>query len=218
MPVQRWRLTFSRGSDGPDQNQREQIAAWHSALEAAGLRDPAAPEPSRFVLAAPMTAGLTGDRELADLFLPERRTAADVRTPLAGLIPLGHRLVDIHDVWLGEPPLPGLVVAADYSVDVEPSDLAVILREATAALLVATTIGRPKARSDRPTPGNLRPLVIDVRHAGGGSLWMRLRFDPAIGTGRPEEVVEALAVLAGRPLTTTRRHRERLWLKGENRT
>jgi uncharacterized protein DUF2344 len=218
MPVQRWRLTFSRNSDAPDHNQREQISVWHSSLEAAGLRDPAAPEPSRLVLAAPMPAGLTGDRELADLFLRERRTAADVRTRLDGHIPPGHRLVDLHDVWIGEPPLPGLVVAADYSVDVEPSDFPASLREATAALLVAPTIGRPRARSDRPTSGNLRPLVIDVRHVAGGSLWMRLRFDPTIGTGRPEEVVEALAVLAGQPLTPTRRHRERLWLKGENPT
>jgi hypothetical protein len=45
---------------------------------------------------------------------------------------------------------------------------------------------------------------------------MRLRFDPAAGTGRPEEVVQALAALAGRPLTATRRHRERLWLKGDD--
>ena len=75
-----------------------------------------------------MPSGLTGDRELADLYLPERRTAADVRARLDGNIPQGHRLVDVHDVWLGEPPLPGLVVAADYSVDVAPSDVAETLR------------------------------------------------------------------------------------------
>jgi radical SAM-linked protein len=218
MPVQRWRVTFSRGSDAPSLNQREQIAAWHAALEAVGLRDATASDPSRLVLAAPMPAGLTGDRELADVFLTERRTSAEIRARLGGRLPPGHRLVDVHDVWVGEPPLPGLVVAADYRVHLESSDPGGGLREAIAAFLAAEAITRLKGRSDRTTSGNLRPLVIDVRHVDPASLWMRLRFDPTIGTGRPEEVVEALAVLAGRPITTTRRHRERLWLKEEKPT
>lgn len=219
MPAQRWRLTFGRTADAGDGGQREQLAEWGSALEAAGLRDPAAAEQPKLTFAAPMPAGLTADRELADLFLPRRWTVGDLRPRLRAHMPAGHPLRDLHDVWLGEPPLPGLVVAGDYRVDVRPAlgpgPTSVDLAGAVATLLAMTTIERTKNRPDRPVSGNLRPLVMDLRCIIGAELWMRLRFDPILGTGRPEEIVEAIGTLAGQPLTAARRHRERLWLKGE---
>ena len=220
MPSQRWRLIFSRGADAPDLTQREHLSAWDTALETAGLREPGNPA-SRFVLAAPIPAGLTADRELADLFLPDRRTVAHLRARVGPTVPLGHQLVALHDVWTGEPPLPGQVVAADYRVDIDvdgesPMPDADTLRRAVAAFLEAKTIERRRTRGDRPVAGNLRDLVADIRQSAGRGLWMRLRFDPALGTGRPEEVVDALGVIAGCGLIAARRHRERLWLKGDD--
>ncbi len=229
MPLQRWRLIVARSGDAPDLAQRELAAAWVDMLEAAGLRDRMAPEQPKLAFAAPIQAGLTADREIVDLFLPERRAAADVRTRIAAHLPSGYSLVDLHDVWLGEPALPGLVVAGDYRVEVGVAAAGAseattglprsgVLRSAVAMLLAATTVERPNPRSSKPRDGDLRRLVDDVAVLSEGELWMRLRFDPALGTGRPEEVVAALGQFAGVPLSTVRRHRERLWLKGEQPT
>jgi hypothetical protein len=222
MPVQRWRLNFSRTANAGDSNQREQLAAWDSALEAAGLRDPAAAEVPKLIIAAPIPAGLTADLELADLFLPRRSTAADLRTRLRENMPAGHLLGGLHDVWLGEPALPGLVVAGDYRVEITspagPEGAPIDVAGAVATFLAMLTIDRTKTRADRPRSGNLRPLVMDIRCVTDARLWMRLRFDPILGTGRPEEIVQAIGMLAGQPLIAAQRHRERLWLKGEDMT
>ena len=240
MTAQRWRLVLARSADAPDLGSRELLAAWAAALDDAGLRDAAGAEPARLVPGAPIPAGLTGDAELADLFLPERRTTADVRARLRDHLPVGYRLVDLHDVWPGEPPLPGLVVAGDYRVDVaarvEPAPGAgpaggpaaddgtpasfaapdpAALRDAIATFLASERIERVRSRPERAVAANLRPLVADIRIVSDHGLWMRLRFDPALGTGRPDEVVTALGSLAGQTFVAVRRHRERLWLKGQ---
>lgn len=220
MPIQRWRLTYSRSADAPTLSQREQIAAWDDTLAAAGLRDPERTEQPKLSLAAPIPAGLTADRELADLFLSRRLTAADLRERLNGNLPVGHRLVDLHDVWLGEPALQGVVVAGDYLVRLESAPGAgrarpEALGDAIATFLAAMEIARPTTRPDRPSSGNLRQLVVAIRETGPDELWMRLRFDPTLGTGRPDEVVEVLGTLAGEAIVAVARHRERLWLRGE---
>jgi hypothetical protein len=211
MPIQRFRLTYARGPDAPPLNQRDQQAAWADALQAAGLSGMGGDEAARLTPAAPIPIGLTGDAELADLFLPVRRTAADLRALLVAAMPTGHRLVDLHDVWLGEPALPAVVVGADYRVTVAVDDRPVdqaALAAGVAALLATTTIARPRG-------GNLRPLIEDVRVRSGGVLAMQLRIDPSAGSGRPEEVVAALATLTGLPLELVARHRERLRLRGD---
>jgi Uncharacterized protein conserved in bacteria (DUF2344) len=228
MPAQRWRLIVSRSDDAANLAQREQIAAWDAMLEASGFTEPTVTDRARLVPGAPIPVGLTASREPFDLFLPERRTAAEVRSRLEPQFPVGHRLVDMYDVWLGEPPLPGVVVAGDYLVEIaalpaSAGDAMVppprpAIRAAVEAFLAASTIERARSRPDRPGAGNLRSLVMDIQQPSDSHLWMRLRFDPVLGTGRPEEVVAALGTLAGLPLVPVRRHRERIWLKGEMMT
>jgi hypothetical protein len=221
LPVQRWRLTFRRGPDAPDLAQREQQAMWSAMLDAAGLRDPGATEGPKLVHAAPIPARFTADRELADLFLPVRWTSVDLRARLAGAMPQGHELVDVHDVWIGQPALPGLLVAGDYEVALVatpdgPSNDAVVAAART--LLAAPWIDRirhQERRGNAAAKSNLRPLVDDVLPGPDGTLRMRLRFDPVLGTGRPEEVVGALGVLAGGELSVGACRRERLWLRDE---
>lgn len=225
---QRWRLIVARSGDAPDLGQRELASAWDDMLDDAGLRDRTAPERPKLVFAAPVPAGLTADREMVDLFLRERRPASDVRARIGAHLPAGYSLVDLYDVWLGEPALPGLVLAADYQVAVAMAGAAGadpiaapllpgVLRAAVTMLLAATAVERTGLRSTKPRGGNLRLLVDDVRVLSDGELWMRLRFDAALGTGRPEEVVAALGRFAGVALFAGRSHRQRLWLKGEER-
>ena len=233
MAVQRWRLTFARDDAGAEASQRDLDRAWQEAVAGLGATGSGAPERPRLAIAAPLPVGMTAARELADVFVPERRRLADVRAAIEPKLPPGHRLVDLYDVWLGEPPLSGLVVAGDYRVAIavaggEGDGHAVAgpvmhdLEAAVATLLQATELPRSRARGDRVVAGNLRALIIDVAVGAGpgplpgtAELTMRLRFHPSLGTGRPEEVVAALATILGRSLQVVRCHRERLWLRGD---
>jgi hypothetical protein len=59
--------------------------------------------------------------------------------------------------------------------------------------------------------------VIETGVPGAGStMRIRTRFHPELGTGRPEEVVAALAEQVGRPLTLLAVVRERVLLAGED--
>jgi hypothetical protein len=217
MPAQRWRLTFARAADSPDAPQRDQATVWEPLLDA--LAVPA--ERARLIPGAPLPVGMSADRELVDLLVPRRWTIGPLRDEIDAATPPDHRLLDLHDVWLGEASLPSLVVAGDYRVTLAPpagegtvvsrADLDAAIR----ATLSASNVARTRQKGGRSVVDNLRPLIVDIRTIDAGCLWMRLRFDPALGTGRPEDVVDALAAALGRPLTIGRRHRERLWLRGE---
>jgi len=101
--------------------QRDQLAAWEASLALSGLpleRVGIAGTRPRLVFAAPLSVGMAAERELVDLFLDDRRPMAEVRGRLAGSLPTGHELVDLYDVWMGEPPLPAQVTAAEYRVEV----------------------------------------------------------------------------------------------------
>ena len=201
-------------------------------LEAVGLAGEAPAEPPRLVVGAPLPVGMTADAELADLLLPVKWAVAPLRERLQERFPPGHRLVALHDVWLGEPALPGIVVAGDYLVTLGtahvsnegPAALAAAglptmatdeLRNAIDVLLAATVVPRTRIRGDRTTVDNLRTLVLEIRVAAADRVWMRLRIDPVLGTGRPDDVLDALGAIAGAPFRAVRRHRERLWLRSD---
>lgn len=230
MPVQRWRLRFERGEAAAALPQREIDEAWEVTTATFRPADAPGPERPRVVIGAPLPVGMTAGNEVADLFLPERRRLPDVRTMLEAAMPAGHRLVDLYDVWLGAPALPGLVVAGDYRVRVGgpddadhwTGDMIGAVGRAVRLLLDATEVPRVRTRGGRTSAGNLRPFVVDVttvelvdRMPSTLDLWTRLRFHPSQGTGRPEEVVAALSSILGRSLSVVRVHRERLWLQGE---
>jgi radical SAM-linked protein len=225
-PRQRWRVRFRRRPDAPALPQREQMAAWEASMVAGGLPlaglDNAEPRP-RIVIAAPLTVGMAAEGELVDLFVVERLPVAEVRMRLAESLPAGHELIEVHDVWLGEPPLSGRVVAADYRVELAampglPDRTA--LAAAAGRLIGATTLPRTRDKGGRSVGYDLRPLVaaIDVVPAPPGerpALRIRTRFDPERGVGRPEEVLAALSELAGAPLEAASIVRERVVLAGE---
>jgi radical SAM-linked protein len=223
---QRWRLAYRRRADAPHLAQREQLAAWEASLAASGLPlaglDLPAPRP-RVVLGAPLAVGMPAEHEIADIFLVERRAVAEVRALLAASLPPGHELVDLHDVWLGEPPLPGRVAAADYRVELEasgePSAQRDRLASACERLLASSALPRTRDKGGRAIGYDLRPLVAGAAVLPGAgplvSLRVRTRFDPERGVGRPDEVLAALSELAGMPLEARSIVRERVLLAGE---
>jgi radical SAM-linked protein len=214
---QRWRLVVARTADAPDEAQREVVDRWVSAIESAGLpvtwTDGERSRP-RIAFGAPLPIGMAANGELIDVVLCERWPAWRVREALAGLVPAGWRLVDLHDVWLAGPPLAGRVAAADYEVVLSGDPPVEPLRQAGGDLLAASELRRRRSRGDASVEYDLRPLLIDVTVERGPPTRMltRTRFHPELGTGRPEEVVAALAERAGMALEIASVVRDRLIL------
>ena len=172
---------------------------------------------ARIAFAAPLPAAAAGEAELAEVWLLERLPLWRVREGLADRLPAGHRWVAAEDVWLGAPALAGRVVAADWRIEVGELDGAVrqSVADAARALLAAPTLPRTRLKGTTEKRYDLRPLLADVGVVGGpgpAALRIRTRFDPEAGSGRPEEVVAALAEAAGCPLEVAATVRERLLL------
>jgi radical SAM-linked protein len=229
-PKQRWRLIFSRGRDAPRVTHRELVDAWLSRLEASGLPLPriegSRPRPP-VTFAAPLPVGMSVERDLADLLLAARLPVADVRPVVDASMVEGLRLLEVHDVWLGMPPLAGSVAAADYRVIVRPPDATAIadLRRAAERFLASDALPRNRPRGTSTVTYDLRPLVADVSvdateddaatAAQTAIVRTRTRFHPERGAGRPEEVVAQLAEFTGVTLEIDSIVRERIILHGD---
>ncbi len=220
-PRQRWRLVFARAADAPESLMPGSVAleTFVAHLEAAEVIVARSANRPRVALAAPLPVGMSGDRELADLFVTDRLPIASVRPAIEGALPPGHDLVDLWDVWLGELALSAQLEAADYRVEVGPVDGgADVLNQVCRSVLAAQFLLRTRAKGGRDVTYDLRPLLADVRATdanGATVLEIRTRLSPERGAGRPDEVVAAVAEVAGLPLTAGRTRRVRLWLAPE---
>ena len=90
---------------------------------------------------------------------------------------------------------------------------------ACARLMAADTILRDRAKGGATVRYNLRPLLADISLVEAGPpvvVRARTRFHPELGTGRPDEVVAALAEAAGAPLEAASIVRERLVLADDD--
>jgi radical SAM-linked protein len=219
-PRQRWRLVLARSADAPRLAGRDLSDAWESALEASGLpvHRPAGKSRGRVAFGAPLQVGIAAERELAEVFLSERVPLWQVREALEARAPDGWRLVDLFDVWVGGPPLAGRVVGADYRIELDvPIDAE--LAAAARGLLESRELPRVRQKGEATVAYDLRPLLADVTVDGSGdraSLRVRVRIHPELGTGRPEEVVAALADRLGRDIDVRSIIRERVILSGDS--
>jgi hypothetical protein len=220
-PRQRWRLTFAREPVASDDVGRAALDAWTNALRASGLPvsglEPGGTGRARLAFAAPLPAACRGDAELVDVWLLERVPAWRVREGLEGRMPAAHCWVGAEDVWLGAPALAGQVIAADWRVTlIGAVPAAEALATAAARLLAATELQRTRTKGGVERLYDLRPLLADVRvgatEHGGAALRITTRFDSALGAGRPEEVVLALAEASGSELSIASIVRERFVL------
>jgi hypothetical protein len=157
---------------------------------------------------------MTAERELSDVVLVDRWPVWRVREALIPHLPEGWRLIDVVDVWLGGPPLAGRVAAADYRIELGEVEDVVALQRAASELNDARRIPRQRLKGGVTVDYDLRPLLVEVAVDPGPPpiVRTRTRFEPELGTGRPEEVVGALADRLGAPLATRSIVRERLLL------
>jgi radical SAM-linked protein len=218
---QRWRLVFARDDEARFLSHLDAIKLWERAFRRGDIpvatSEGFSPRP-RLIFAAPLPLGMLAEHELADLFLAERLTAPDLRARLVAGMPRGYRVVELHNEWVGAPPLAPQLVAADYRMTLLGVERAVV-EEGARALLAAERLPREKRRENRTVAYDLRPLLMELRvgevqavigaapaapaaQAAAASpavgLWVRLRHSQDEGSGRAEEVVAALAdVLPG---------------------
>ena len=206
---QRWRLVFARGEEARYLSHLDAVRLWERAFRRGEIpvarTEGFSPRP-RLIFAAPLQLGMLAEHELADLFLSERLTAPELRDRLVAGMPRGYAVVDLHDVWIGEPALAPQLAAADYRMTVLNVEQT-RLEAAAARLLAAERLPRERRKEARAIPYDLRPLVLELRTgsadaaalppdadpAGAAGLWMRLRHSQDRGSGRVEEVVAALA-------------------------
>jgi radical SAM-linked protein len=186
-----------------------------SGLPLAGFDGPAARP--RFAVGAALASGMAAEAELLDAFFVDRLPRWRVREALEPVLPEGHALVDVHDVWLGEPALPGQVVASVYRATIgADAAAAASVRAAASAMLAAEALPRLRTKGEGQVAYDLRPFLdgLEVEDAAGRLVVrMRLVHDPERGIGRPDEVLAELAERLGRPLEVDALVRERIVLR-----
>jgi radical SAM-linked protein len=216
-PRQRWRITFSRAAARGEEvpTGREYVARWEETLLHAGLPVlTLASERPRIALGAPLPSGCSGERELLEFWLTDVAPVWAVREGIERNLPEGHRLQRLENVWIGAPALGGQIAAADYVVTLAGGPDAELLAAAARRLTAARSLPRERLKSGATKTYDLRPLILTL-DAVGATLRMRTRIHPELGTGRPDEVVAALADDLGEDLAIERIVRTCLLLADE---
>jgi len=214
-PRQRWRAVFGRTADAAALAHREVAEALEDALAESPLplmRDRKRGDRPRVTFGAPLPIGMVVDRELFDLWLTALRPLNEIRAVVGGALAPGYELHDLYDIWLGALALPASVVGATYRVTLEAGIDRAALAAAIEGLLEAASLPRQRVKGSGTVAYDLRPLLADLALLDGDrpSLQIDVRFDPTRGSGRPEEVVAALAEALDRPLEVTETRRTQL--------
>ncbi len=219
MPRQRWRLVLARSVDAPDLAGRELTDAWDGAVEATGLplyrTSPGGR--ARVAWGAPLPARMAAERELAEIVLTERLPIWRVREALLRCLPIGWSLVDLQDVWPGAPALAGRVTGAAYRATLAgPLDVEAVA-SAVSRVLAARRLIRERQKGGVPVPYDLRPLLSGIEIVEPGPpivVRIEVRIHPERGSGRPEEVLAAIAEELGGEGLPARLVREHLIVAG----
>jgi radical SAM-linked protein len=215
-------VTFGRAASTGDEipSGRDYIGRWEETLLASGLPVLVlASGRPRIALGAPLPTGCAAEAELLELWLTELRPAWAVREGIEPGLPPGHRLTVLESIWLGAPALSGQIAAADYEVRLDGDVGAAELQAAANRTLAATTLPRDRLKGGVAKTYDLRPLIVSLEAGGAedAAVSMRTRIHPELGTGRPDEVVAALADEVGRPLPIVSTVRRKLLLADELR-
>ncbi len=211
---------MARSAGAPRQAGRELTEALERAIEATRLplHRPAGRSRARIAMAAPLPVGMDGERELFEIVLTESLPIWRVREALIERLPVGWRLVELQDVWLGTPALAGRINGAVYRLIIAAATDPHAVSTAAAELLLERRLPRTRLKGGAPVAYDLRPLLADVGVVDPGPpvvLRVHTRIQPELGTGRPEEVLAALAERLGVSLGIASITRERLILAGD---
>jgi radical SAM-linked protein len=197
----RLRIAFAKGEEIKYISHLDLMRLWERALRRA--RVPLAyshgfnPRP-KIAVAAPLPVGFTSRGEVMDIVLERRISPYNAAKSLALHLPPGLELLSVEEVYPKLPSLQSQVRAAEYRVimawDVSWEEVeGKLLAERVRQLLLTEQLLRQRRGKDY----DLRPLIEDLwvegKEADGWVLGMRLRAGGQ-GTGRPDEVLDALGL------------------------
>jgi radical SAM-linked protein len=144
------------------------------------------PKP-RLVFAMPLSLGVVGLQEIAELELDEELTPEEIQARLTAQAPAGLDILSVHRI---DPKITAHVRKAVYQVSVPPESVAG-LPECIEQLLAAAESWIERDRPEKRRI-NLRPYLSDLRLFPG-----RLEIDLLVtpnGTARPEEILRLLGL------------------------
>jgi radical SAM-linked protein len=193
---QRLRIIFAKGEEIKYISHLDLMRLWERASRRA--RVPLAysrgfnPQP-KIAVAAPLPVGFTSRGEVMDIVLERHISPYHAAKGLAPHLPPGLELLSVEEVYPKLPSLQSQVRAAEYRVIVAWDGSQGEMEGRLRALLLAEQLLRQRRGKDY----DLRPLIEDLwvegKEADGWVLGMRLRAG-AQGTGRPDEVLDALGL------------------------
>jgi len=195
-PKARYRIKFSKVGALRFTSHLDLARIWERSLRRAGV--PLAysqgfnPRP-QLQLAAALPLGYESDVEIIDMWTEgDLADLAAVHNRIQEAVPDGLRVSHIEAVELKGPALQTLTTSATYLVELSPSsDIEALQRNVRDLLAQASEL---RIRRDREY--DLRPLIYELILTYGTPpvLEMVLALSQDRGTGRPDEVLDALGI------------------------
>lgn len=193
---QRLRLVFSKGDAVKYISHLDMMRLWERALRRANMpllySKGFNPRP-RISMAAPLAVGLTGRREVMDVFLERIVSPFDFATGVSSQLPSGITLSEVEEVYAALPSLQSQVSSAEYRATVQAREPEQKMERRLEALLSKQALPRER----RGKVYDLRPLIeslwLEEKKKEEYVLGMRLRTGEN-GTGRPDEVLAELGL------------------------
>jgi radical SAM-linked protein len=192
----RLRIAFTKGEEIKYISHLDLMRLWERTLRRA--RVPLAysrgfnPRP-KIAFAAPLPVGFTSRGEVMDVVLERRMSPYKFAKGLAPHLPPGLEVLSVEEVYPKLPSLQSQVRSAEYRVTVSWDGSQEEVEGKLHELLTTESLLRQRRGKDY----DLRPLIealwVERKGADGWVLGMRLRAGDQ-GTGRPDEVLDALGL------------------------
>ena len=208
--AQRVRITFRKVDALTYVSHLDLMRTWERTIRRARLplayTQGFSPHP-RIALAAPLPVGVTGRRELIDLWLDETTPPEQVLRALRDAGTPGLEPVAAEEVSDRLPSLQSLLAAARYEIAFAAGEIdEPALRARVEELLALDALDWEEQRGDKVRRYDLRATILDLtlraEPAGAVTLEMYLSLEEG-RSGRPAQVLLALAVEA-QPLEISR--------------
>ncbi|MFQ6016065.1 MAG: TIGR03936 family radical SAM-associated protein [Anaerolineae bacterium] len=197
---QRLRITFAKGEQIKYISHLDLFRTWKRALRRAQVPlaysqgfNPRA----KIAIASALPVGFTSEGELMDIILERRVAPRHFAQRVAAQLPAGLSIKAVEEIYPSLPSLQSQLRLAEYSVTVESDEPVSSLNKRLQRLLSADSLPRQRRTRRGVKEYDLRPLIdalwIEGKRNGHYLLGMRLRSGDW-GTGRPDEVVDALGL------------------------
>ena len=171
--------------------------AGYELAETQGMR----PKPL-LSLAMPLGVGVEGEDEICDFSLKQRAPLAELAKQLNGELPQGMELKSVGPTF-DRTKAASRVASVSYRIEL--ADAPAALDEAIARYngLGDYVLVRRRPKGDKEVDLKKYIRTVDLAEGPAPALGFRMAVTPE-GTGRPEEIIEALGSLAGAPLSASR--------------